>query len=253
MTRKLIILLLTGFSFQMYAQLETMADFKRQVYDREYTLGVIGHSRGYALNGRYLKYMDGFNKHGLEIDMTKLRHPKEVRTPNQFFSNSRGYVYGRENSLYSIRAGYIHERIIYDKTDQGTVSIALTYSGGFSAGLLKPIYLQVFEETSPGSPISILTTVRYNPEEHNVSNIYGEANFFKGFGEMSLKPGIYGKLGVTFDFDLLDRKVTSLEVGTIYDLFFTEVPIFYEEDGVDINQVGFFQMYLAVNFGYKKN
>ncbi len=253
MIKKGLIITLSVLSFQCLAQLETSADFKRQVYDRVYTLGVIGHSRGYAINGRYLKFQDGFNLHGLEIDLTKLRHPKEVRTPNQFFSNSRGYVYGRLNSFYSVRAGYVRERILYDKTDQGTVSIALTYAGGASLGLLKPIYLQVFEETRPGSPISILTTVRYNPEEHNVSNIYGEANFFKGFGEMSLKPGIYGKVGFVFDFNLLDRKVTSLEVGALYDLFFTEVPIFYEEDGNDINEIGFFQLYVAVNFGYKKS
>ncbi|MGB0175760.1 MAG: hypothetical protein ACPF9D_01250 [Owenweeksia sp.] len=252
MTKKLLILLLTGFGFQAFAQLETAADFKRQVYDREYTLGIIGHSRGYAINGRYLKFMDGFNKQGVEIDMTKLRHPKEVRTPNQFATGSRGYVFGRTNSFYSIRVGYARENTLYDKTDQGTVSIALNYSGGASLGLLKPIYLQVYEDT-PLSPLDQIVTVRYNPREHNVSNIYGEANFFKGFGEMSLKPGVYAKLGVTFDFDLLDRKVTSLEVGTVYDLFFTEVPIFYEEDGTDINEVGFFQLYLAINFGYKKN
>ncbi|HAD98720.1 MAG TPA: hypothetical protein DCG19_15010 [Cryomorphaceae bacterium] len=243
--------MLCAFGFHGYAQLETSADFKRQVYDRAYTLGIVGHSRGYALNGRYLKYKDGFNTEGVEVEMTKLRHPKEVRTPNQFASNSRGYVYGRLNSFYSLRIGYVSESILYDKTDQGTVSIGVVYSTGASFGLLKPIYLQVYEESS--SPIGILRTVRYNPDKHNVSNIYGEANFFKGFGEISLKPGVYGKIGFSFDFDLLDRKVTSLETGVIYDLFFTEVPIFYEEGGNDVNQIGFFQLYLAVNFGYKKN
>lgn len=241
-------------SFSGSAQLETSADFKRQVYDREYTLGVMGHSRGYALNGRYLKYMDGFNKQGLEIDLVKLRHPKEVKSPNVFSSNSRGYVFGRINTFYTVRAGYIRESILYDKTDQGTVSISLVTSGGASLGLLKPIYLEVIESDPPGSQFNVINTVRYNPEEHNTSNIYGESNFFYGFDEIRLKPGIYVKSGFLFDYNLLDKKVTSLEVGMIYDYFFTEVPIFYEEENdEDINKFGFFQLYIAINFGYKKN
>lgn len=235
------------------AQLNTSADFKRQVYDREYTFGLVGHSRGYTINGRYLKHVDGFNKEGFEIDLAKLRHPKEVRTPSQFFSNSRGFVYNRINTFYTARVGYARERILYDKTDQGTVSISMVGGGGLSLGLLKPVYIQLYRADSPNQP-TILVTERYDPPTHLSATIYGEANFFKGFGEINVRPGIYGKFGVNFDYDLLDKKVTSLESGIVYDFFFTEVPIFYEDpNGEDINLSGFFQLYIAINFGYKKN
>lgn len=237
-----------------FAQVDTDADFKRQVYDREYTLGLIGHSRGYAINGRYLKYLDGYNKLGFEIDFSKLRHPKEVRIPNQFYNNSRGYVFGRENTFYTVRTGMAYESIIFDKTDQGTISIATLFSGGVSWGILKPIYMQILVPDSSGAPVpSQLTTVRYNHIEHGGSTIYGEANYFTGIGQSRIRPGIYVKAASVFDFDFLDRKVTSLEIGLSYDYFFTEVPIFYEDEaGEDINEFGFLQFYVALNFGYKK-
>lgn len=244
-----ILLFFTLNLLEVQAQLTTEADFKRQVYDRAYTGSVIFHSRGYALNGRYMKYLDGYNLHGLEIDLVKLRHPKEVITSNELSNNARGFVLGRLNSFYTMRAGYYRQQILYDKTDKGSVGISWIYSGGLSLGLLKPIYLQVARATQDGQ--GYLETVRYTGEVPP-TNIFGEANYFVGIDEISLKPGIYLKSGFEFDYQLLDKKITSLEAGVVYDYFFTEVPIFYEEDE-DVNWSGFFQLYIAANFGYKKN
>ncbi len=247
-SKGLFFLLLTTTVAQ--AQLTTDADFKRQVYDRAYTFGLIFHSRGYSINGRYLKYVDGYTARGLEIDFAKLRHPKEVISSNESTVNARGFVLGRINSFYTLRTGYIHHSILYDKTDKGSVSISWLTSGGLSLGLLKPIYLQVQRFTDDGSSIRI-STERYDGTTQ-FSNINGEANFFVGMDEIKPRPGIYLKGGLEFDYQLLDKKITSVEAGIIYDYFFSDIPIFYEEDE-NINWSGFFQMYLAVNFGYKKN
>ncbi len=237
----------------MMAQLETSADCKRQRYDREYTFGLVGHTMGFGIDFRYLKYKDAFHKRGLEIELSKIRHPKEVtRSADRSYSNARGYVFDRVNSFYTLRAGYIYENILFDKTDQGTVSISLMLSGGISLGLLKPIYVLVPENEN--SNISPLLAERYNHQEHSGSTIYGEANFFKGIGETKLHPGVYVKTGANFNYQLLEKKVTSLEAGVVYDFFYKEVPIFYEDPtGEDINLQGFLQMYIAFNFGYRKN
>ena len=249
MTTRLLIVLLSVFSIGATAQLETSADFRRQVYKKEVTFGVYGHSRGYAINTRIQKFIDGYRKHGLEVDLTKLRHQKEVKTPNsQSYNASRGFVYNRINSFYSLRTGYIREKILFDKTDKGTVSISLITSGGLSLGLLKPVYVVVTAENQQNQ------IVRYNPGDPLQSNVQGEANFFRGIGETKLYPGLYLKVGANFDYQLVEKKVTALEAGMIYDYFFREVPIFYERDGgEDINWTGFFQFYVAFNFGYRKN
>lgn len=244
----LIALGILGFA-PLQAQLDTDADFKRKVYDRAYTGGVSFTSRGYALNGRFLKYLDGYNAAGFDLDLVKIRHPKETISSEDIFNNYRGFVKGRINSFYSLRAGYIHEHIWFDKTDQGSVSISYLWSGGLSLGLLKPIYLSVDEFGDDGDFYTNI--IRYTGET-NPSSINGEANFLTGIEETKLKPGVYLKAGVSFDYQLLDDKITSVEAGVIYDYFFTEVPIFYEADR-DINWSGFFQLYLTVNFGYKLN
>lgn len=232
------------------AQNTTGVDYKRQVYDRAYTGGIVFHSRGYSLSGRYLKYIDGYNLQGLEIDLVKLRHPKEIIQSNDLYNNTRGFVLGRINSFYTLRAGYVRKKILFDKTDRGSVSISWINSGGLSLGLLKPIYLQVVVATGENGQGGI-RTIRYTGEVPPL-DIYGEANFFMGLDEIKLRPGIYYKTGFEFDYQLLDEKITSLEAGMIYDYFFSEVPIFYEEDG-DVNWSGFFQLYISFNFGYKKN
>jgi hypothetical protein len=159
-------------------------------------------------------------------------------------------VYARINSFYTLRAGFIQEKILFDKTDQGSVSISLVTSGGLSLGLLKPVYVIVLEANGDGT-ISTREE-RYNPFEQEGS-ITGEASWFSGFFETNFRPGIYGKIGTAFDYDFLDSKVTSLETGIIYDFFFADVPVFDERSNVDINIPGFFQVYLTFNFGYKKN
>ncbi len=249
MLRKTLIISLFFSFIGLKAQLTTSADNRRMAYDREYTLGLSGHGRGYAVNGRYLKFVDGYNKNGLEVEFSKIRHPKEISTPDQFQRSGRGFVFGRVNSFYTLRTGFIREKILFDKTDKGTVSISMIFSGGLSLGLLKPIYVRIADPA-----IEEIIIERYNPEIHNRSEVIGEASYSTGINETKLKPGIYGKFGFNFDYNLLDEKVTSMEVGLIYDMFFTEVPIFYEQNGgEDINTLGFFQLYIAVNFGYKKN
>jgi hypothetical protein len=233
----------------MQAQLDTDADFKRQVYDRAYTGGVSFHTRGYTLSGRFLKYLDGYNAAGFELDLVKIRHPKETISSEDIFNNYRGFVKGRINSFYSLRAGYVRERVLFDKTDQGSVSISYNFSGGLSLGVLKPIYLAVDEFTPDGDFVTNI--IRYTGET-NPANINGEANFLRGIEETNFKPGVYIKGGVSFDYQLLDDKITSVEAGVIYDYFFTEVPIFFESEN-DINWSGFFQLYITVNFGYKLN
>lgn len=252
MVKRILIGFFSLVSFCASAQLETSADFRRQVFKKETTFGILGHSRGYAVNARFMRFADGYTKNGLEIDFTKLRHPKEVKTPNtQSYSASRGFVYNRINTFFSLRGGYIREKILFDKTDKGTVSVSLVTSGGLSLGLLKPVYVVV---TTDASSFQRSEIVRYNPADPLQSNVQGEANFFKGTGETQFYPGIYGKLGFNFDYKVSEKKLAALEAGMIYDYYFREVPVFYEKDGgEDINWAGFFQFYVAFNFGFRKN
>lgn len=198
--------------------------------------------------------MDGYNKQGWEIDLVNIRHEKEVNIYNPFDNSARGFVYWKLNSFYAARFGYTRDFVIVDKTDQGTVAFDIVASGGLSLGMLKPVYLEIYQEVGNGS--FILVTERYDPDIHDFNDIYGRSSFFKGFGEIDFRPGIYGKLGAVFDFNLFDERVTTLELGTIVDVYPSEIPIFFipeaNPEGLE-NRSVFLQFYLTFNFGKKWN
>lgn len=237
------------------AQLETTADWKRQVYEKEFTGGVMFHTRGYGLNFRSLTFRDGFNKTGLEFDLALIRHPKEVKLPSQINVNSsRGYVYGKLNSLFTLRIGYGFDKILVDKTDQGSVSISwLTFFGG-SFGLLKPTYLEIRRRSPQG--IEYYVIERYDPEVHDYTTIVGQAPFFKGIEKTALRMGLYVKTGFAFDYNWNDDKVSSIELGAIVDFFPSwaglypdKVPIMVDTENYSL----WLQFYVAINFGKKWN
>ncbi|MCC5916009.1 MAG: hypothetical protein JJU02_01645 [Cryomorphaceae bacterium] len=226
-----------------YGQLTTDADFKRQVYDNDFTVGVLLHTRGFGITGRYGFLTSGFTKNALEMDIVNMRHPKENKTYTDFLNNSTGYVYGRENAFYIIRTGFYRERILYDKTDQGTLSVSFFYSIGVSWGMIKPIYLEIDRQENPTTTIE-----RYDPNS-NEGFILGQANFFHRIGETRIQPGLYFKTGFSFDNHESDDRIRSLEAGVIIDAFHKEIPIMHDTS----NSFLFFQMYMAINFGKKWN
>jgi hypothetical protein len=251
---KRVVLALCLLPASLFAQLDTEADFKRTVYTNDYSFGVMLHTRGYGVNFRRQYYLDGYNRQGWELDMVNIRHEKEVNIYNPFDNSARGFVYWKLNSLYALRAGYVRSYTLLDKTDQGTVAFDLFWSSGASLGLLKPVYLEIYKEVGNGS--FTLSTERYDPAVHDFNDIYGRSSFFEGFGEMSLRPGVYLKTGAVFDFNILDRRVTTLELGAILDVYSDVLPIFHipgqNAEGLQ-NQRAFLQFYCTFNFGKKWN
>lgn len=242
-------------SFWSYGQVETEADFRRQVYSQEMTGGFMIHSRGYGINIRRTWFTDGYTKMGLDFDFVSIRHPKEVKFQSQYFiSNSKSFVYGKINSFYSMRLGIGRDKILVDKTDKGTISISWIFFGGGSFGMLKPVYLDVVKYDESNQPYT--TTERYDPRIHNYSDIYGQAPFFTGIEKTSLRMGLYAKTGFAFDFNLSDKKITTIEVGAVFDYFpawgvyqAENVPIMWNTE----NYAEWLQFYLTINFGGKWN
>ncbi len=247
--RKLYLILTFVFiGCSVSAQLDTDADFKRQVYDNEATGAFFFHSKGYGITFRRQYFMNGYNKQGYEISFLNLRHPKEVKSFNPFNDNARGFVYGRLNSFFTLRAGYGRERIIYDKTDQGTVSITAHWYGGPSVGLLKPVYLEIEKRDDPTVPL-IIVVEKYDPTRHPINDIFGGASFARGIGETEVQMGLYTKFGVSFDYHHKDERISSIEAGVAIDYFFKEVPIMAATE----NYSFFTTVYLSFNFGKKWN
>ncbi|MFN4298487.1 MAG: hypothetical protein ACK4EX_02025 [Thermaurantimonas sp.] len=241
------VILLVWTSITSVAQQPNSADYKRLVYDNDFTVGIQLHTRGYGISFRRSFYPTNFRKYGFEADLVNLRHEKEVKSFGILPGNSRGFVLNKINSFYALRAGYFHEKILYDRYDQNGIIVSWLIAGGASIGFLKPVYIEVENPETTFGPDKILIR-RYNPVEPQ-QNILGQASFFQGIGETAIEPGIYLKSSFIFDYFGTDEVIKAIEIGIIADVFRRQIPIFYDY----INPSFFFQLFFNVNFGKRWN
>lgn len=210
--------------------------------------GVIAHTSGWGFNFRIDRRISAFKKRSLEFEGVTMKSPKETKTINPYFNNSKSYVYGKLNSIFILRGGIGIHHQLNRKPMWGGVEVRYFYYGGISLSMAKPVYLYILNYSSIFEDYT-LTTEKFNPEEHFLDNIYGRAPFTKGFGEMKFYPGIYLKGGFNFDFSNVHDRSKALETGFILDLYPLPVPIMAFRDDYHY----FLTLYLSFNFGKMYN
>ena len=122
------------------------------------------------------------------------------------------------------------QHIIFKKIDQGGIAIRYIFSGGPSISLYKPIYYDVLY------PISLyeseVRSEKFGVSIHNPQDIYSSSSFFKGFDEIKIIPGAYGKAGINFEYSKLDRIIHAVEIGVTFDAFVKKIPIMANENNL---------------------
>lgn len=245
--KELLYILLLTLGVSAYGQ-QTSADFQRLLYRHEYQVGGGIHTRGFTFSFEKYYSKDGSFKHGIQTEFASLKHPKEIKVFHPFYESARGYIFGKLNGFSTLRLGYGAQKMLVGKTDKGSVAIGLHYSGGYSNGLLKPVYLEVIRQ-EPGSDRTYLSTERYNADEHFAENIYGRASWLTGFGEIAIQPGVFVKGGATFEYSLSEEQVSLLEVGIIVDYFPERVPVMASEQNLNV----YTTLYVSIHFGKRWN
>lgn len=225
---------------------ETIFEETTTIIKSESSFGIGAHTNGYQLTYRWGKYTTATTKRIFEIEGANIKHPREIKTLEQRDDNNRGFVFGKLNALFVIRPSIGYHKIIFPKQSLRGVSIGYVSHFGASIGLAKPVYLNIikFNQNRP----STLAIERFDPEIHNLSNIYGRASFFNGVSELKIHPGLFGKLGLHFDYGDDRETLRAIEVGIKVDAYFSRIPILAFTD----NNLIYPNFYLAVFFG-KKN
>ncbi|NOY37836.1 MAG: hypothetical protein GXO83_09695 [Chlorobi bacterium] len=218
-------------------------DQQRIFYRNEATLHASLNSTGFGGGVRYGKRLNFFNKRLYEGEISYFKHPKEIRLNNPYFPNSRSFVYGKLNLFFNLRGGYGFQREVFKKLDKGGVAVRYFYTFGPSIGIYKPVYYEVLV------PVSLyeyqLVTEKFNPALHKSDDIYGRASFLKGWNELKIVPGIFGKFGINFEFSKFDPLVQALEAGIVIDVYPKKIPIMASND----NRNYFISLYACYRFG----
>lgn len=213
----------------------------------EVSFGINLHSSGWGVDFRRGKNLTVSKKRMFEAEFVGIKHPKEIKSLNPYFENSKSFVYGKLNSVSVLRAAMGYQRVIAGKGEQGGVEIRFNYTGGLSIGFAKPVYLNIITQNSDRPGFIALTTEKYDPEKFSIDDIYGRAPFTKGLGETKIYPGLYLKTGLSFEYGALDRDVKIIEVGVTVDAYGKTIPIM----AFSHNRQVHFNFYINILYGRK--
>ncbi|PKP17274.1 MAG: hypothetical protein CVU05_15835 [Bacteroidetes bacterium HGW-Bacteroidetes-21] len=206
-------------------------------------------SNGFSLQYRFGKRMDGYKKHIFDVDFSHIKHPKEFKVRNPYYDNQKRFVFGKLNTFMTLRGGWGIQKEQFSKQDKGGVSIKYYYQVGVSLGLLKPVYYEVVDSARidpiRNEVLLYIGNKKFSSDIHSVSDIYGRSSFFNGFGEMSLVPGAFGKLGISFEYSGSYKYINAIETGVMFDVYSKSVPIMDTEN----NSRFFITLFIGYRFG----
>lgn len=244
----LLLLSLCLFPFLLQSQ-DVGEPEMQQVTSREWELELFLNTSGGGGGFQYGWTPDYFNKHFWEINFWYHHPAKAVRGRNSIYTDGRAFSYGRQYYLFFLRAGYGYQRTLHHKPYWGGVQIRFTFSGGFTLGMGIPVYLEILKLNEEGH-YYYEEIERYDPENYDqdLSNIIGNAGFFKGIGKTAFRPGFYAKTGLQFDFSKDNMKIHVVEVGVTVDMIF---PYLQEMAYSKVNPC-YVNAYIAYHFGKKK-
>lgn len=243
--------LLLFVTFSLAAQ-ETKDDLTRLqngedlnvLYRHEANFGIFIHSAaGFGIAYRRGNHVTAKRKRMFETELTNFKHPKEVKSLNSNFVNSKGFIYGKLNAVFLIRTGIGFQNVMYQKIDKKNVEIRYSYFLGATLGFAKPVYLEVKKGTSPPLP----SVERYNPDIHKQEDILGKASFFKGFDKTVIYPAVYSKFALSFEYADRYNDIKAIETGTILEVYPRAMPIM----AFNKKQQLFVSLYLKMIWGKK--
>jgi hypothetical protein len=214
------------------------------VYSKQSIFGLQLRTNGYGLFyelGR-MKSNRKTNIYRIDIAETK-NHKEEKLLGNSFFGNS--FIYGKINYFYPVTIGFGQQYILGQKGNKNGVAVSAVYNAGLSLGLLRPYYVAV-TDPSGGSK-----TIKYTTQDSALflgPTITGGGGFGKGWSEIKVKPGAFGKVALRFDYGRFNESVSAIEIGLSAEIYASKIPILLFQNDKRL----FVQGYLAIVFGRRK-
>ena len=184
-------------------------EWKGIVYRKEIAYEFRLHTNGplmFGVNFGEIKSYYKTNYYHLSLGFMK--DPRE-RSQNKNraigFNTSSSFALGKQNSVIVLRGGMGRKQFISEKAKRKGIAIGYDYQIGPSIALMKPYYLELIYPIGGGNPPqSEIREERFSEEnrakflDEGGNSVFGGTSYFKGFGEMSIIPGIQGKLGLFF-------------------------------------------------------
>jgi len=250
-----------GYAQKTFQPKSTQIDWKGIIYRKEVAYEVRAHTNGGLIGVNIGKINTYYKTSYYHLSLGFLRDPREKRQNRNLSINfpdrSKSFAFGKQNSVLNIRAGIGRKKFLSEKAKRKGIAVGYDYTIGPSLALLKPYYLELIYAEEGGGPTDRFVRAEKFSEETaeqftTLSEIYGGAGYFKGIGEISVTPGIGGKIGLFFSMGAFDEYVKSFEVGLMGDIYIKKLPIMIETEAIS-NKPYFFNLYAKFLFGKRSN
>ncbi|MBL7828322.1 MAG: hypothetical protein JNJ57_16950 [Saprospiraceae bacterium] len=225
------------------------------VYNTERTSNLrLSTNRSFALGMEFGKLRTYYKTKTWYVNLGEIKHPKEQRQSADPRASRafRPFVYGKENNLFALRAGWGAKRYYSEKARQKGVAVGVSYSIGPTLGLLKPYYLALAYQGENNASFRVIHQ-RYTEGNSSIfldnTRILGASPFSRGFDEISVLPGLNASIAYHMDWGAFDEMVKALEIGLMLDLFGKKAPVFVNDDR---NKQLFLNFFVNLQFGKRK-
>jgi hypothetical protein len=215
------------------------------IYRKQSIFGIQAKTNGYGVFYELGRMKSNRKTNIYRIDLTETKNAKEEKLlgGNLLFGNP--FIYGKINYLYPLTIGFGQQYILGQKGNKNGVAVSAIYNAGLVAGLLRPYYIEVVDDNGQSR------TIKYSSEDSSLflgNSIAGGGGFGKGWGEMKIKPGVFAKVAMRFDYGRFNESVSGLEIGMSLEAYGSKVPILLFQKEKQL----FFQGYIALLFGRRK-
>ena len=85
------------------------------VYKSQREGGIVAYTNGWGADFTFGKHVDGFRRRMIHLEITSLKHPKQIRSYNPFYEDARSYFYGKLNSVFTIKSTWGYKKVLFDR------------------------------------------------------------------------------------------------------------------------------------------
>jgi hypothetical protein len=201
-----------------------------------------------------------------QLDISERKHAKEDKQTNISIPTSP-FIFGKINYFYPVKIGVQQQILLGNKTNRNGVSVTGNFGGGLALALLRPYNLEVNDKAKGSRKLirfessdSTLVNSSTVPPTYEANNILFTDNnaleelqvsgsgLGKGWGQMKVTPGLYGKAAVRFDYGKYNEMLDAIEVGLTGELYSKKVPQLVYTNAKQY----FISAYVSVMFGKRK-
>lgn len=230
------------------------------ILEKERAWNVMLHTLGYGGGFRYGINKTFYLNRMIEIDLLEMKAPNQHRRYNEYLPNPRSYIYSKLNNLYILRGGIGQQHLINRKPYWGGVEVRMFYYGGVSAGIAKPVYLNIAYyryDAAQDATFYTLQLERYDPKKHFPyrgqnpdcdCDIAGRGPIISSFKGLKVYPGLYGKFGFNFEFSEEKDRIKSVETGITIDAFPIGVPVMAYSSPYQFFLTGYLNFHLGKRY-----